>query len=276
MKTFYYPKRKLTGLKVDAYLIGGGMVAGGKFQDIYDRSTVQNYEIGTRLVMDDRVFRYAKAAGNLSNMEYPVVNSHIIPTDGYEGAVSGTPKIGDTTITVLDTGAAGARPINYYAGGYAHIYSATVQQRQTRRVLASTVGNGESITLTLDQPLTGYADLLTVTTVDVYPSIYSEVMAPGAVSSGEETFVGYACALLQSGEYGWIQTWGPRNGHYNIKFPGENGPNDRECFFNQAGEIITMKQGGSYSGEGWQRAGYVLPVTKSLYGSVFIMLQLAP
>lgn len=278
MKATYQPTRGKDGVFTDQILSGGHMLAGGKLQDVHERSTVQNYDIGTRLLMDERVFRYAKSISNLTDLNYAVVNSHIIPDDGYEGAVSGTPKVGDTTITILDTGAAGDRPVNYYKGAFIQIYrdpgaaASATNFDQQRRVIASTVGNGVSITLTLDYPLT--CDVKA--TVDVYPCQYSEIAKAAAVSSGEETFVGFAAALLQSGEFGWIQTWGPCNGHYNIKFPGENGPNDRECFFNQAGEIITMKQGGSYVGEGWQRAGYVIPVTKSLYGSVMIMLQLAP
>lgn len=246
-------------------------------QSVYERSTTRKFDIGARWQMNERVFYYAKAGGNVGNLEYPVINSHIIPDDGYEGAVVGTPLVGDNTITISDTGSAATRPLNYYQGGLFHVYSSTVGQRQTRRIVGSTAGNAATITLTLDYPLTPDASgNLTVTTVDAYPSPYSEVMAPESVSSGEETFVGFPRALLQSGEYGWIQTYGPVNGHYNIKFPGERGPYDRECYFIQTGAIVTLQQSGSFVGVSYQRAGYVLPVTKSLYGSVCIQLQLSP
>jgi len=247
-------------------------------QSVYKRSTTKKFEIGARWQMGDRVFRYAKSKGNLTDLNYPVINSHIIPNDGYEGAVSGSPKIGDKTITILDTGAAAARPVDYYQGAYIQIYrdpgaaASVTNFDQQRRVVASTIGNGTSITLTLDYSLTCDVNA----TVDVYPSQYSEINKAASVSSGEETFVGFASALLQADEYGWVQTWGPVNGHYNIKFPGENGPNDRDCYFISTGAIVTLKQSGSFVGKSYQRAGYVIPVTKSKYGSVFIQLQLSP
>jgi hypothetical protein len=249
-------------------------------QSPYDRSTTKHFPIGTRWQLSDRVFFYAKAGGNIGSLEHPVINGSIIPDDGFEGAKSGTPLIGDTTITVLDTGSSTTRPKDYYEGGYTHIYSATAGQRQTRRVVKSTVGNTTSITLTLDGALTGDTNgLLTVTTVDVYPSIFRNVKAPEAVATGEESFVGYPRARLQSGEYGWIQTWGPVNGHYNQYFPGDSSgdlKDDRDCVFNQAGEIITLQQMGSFVGKSYQHAGFVIPCTKTNYGSVFILLQIIP
>jgi len=232
--------------------------------------------------MGERVFHYAKSKADLTDLNYAVINSHIIPDDGWEGAIVGTAVTGDKTITIADTGNAVARPKNYYQGAYIQIYreagaGSVTNFDQQRRVIASTAGNGVSITLTLDYPLTCDVNA----TVDVYPSPYSEINKAASVSSGEETFVGFASALLQTDEYGWVQTWGPVNGHYNILFPGESCASDRDCYFNAAGEIVTLSQGteagnGTFTGKSYQRAGYVIPVTKSLYGSVFIQLQLSP
>lgn len=249
-------------------------------QSVYERSLTKKFEIGARWQMGERVFRYAKSKADLTDLNYAVINSHIIPDDGYEGAIVGTSVVGDKTITIADTGAAAARPVNYYQGAYIQIYrkagagSATNFDQQ-RRVIASTIGNGTSIKLTLDYPLT--CDVQA--TVDVYPCQYSEINKAASVSSGEETFVGYASAFLQTDEYGWVQTWGPVNGHYNQHFPGDSSgdlTSDRDCYFNAAGEIITLQQMGSFVGASYQRAGYVIPCTKGNYGSVFINLQLSP
>lgn len=279
MKATYQPTRKRDGVIIEQLLSGGHMLAGGKVQDPHERSTVQNYDIGTRLVMDERVFRYGKSISALTQLTYAVVNSHIIPDDGFEGAIVGTAKAGAWVVTIADTGAAGDRPKDYYAGAYfLSYYNPTTGVSETnfdqqRRVVSSTVGNGVSITLTLDYPLT--CDV--TATCDVYPSQYSEFGSPGVASSGEETFVGYAAAYLQALEFGWVQTWGPVNGHYNIKFPGETGPpGDRECYFNAAGEIVTPKASGSDVYISYQRAGVVIPVTKTAYGSAMINLQLMP
>jgi hypothetical protein len=251
-------------------------------QSIYDRSTTKHFPIGTRWQLNDRTFFYGKVIANLNTspirtLNHGLVNSHITPTDIFEGAVYGTPVAGDTEFYIMDTGTSTTRPKDYYQGGYVQIYRGAAAQSVTnfdaqRRIVHSSVGNSTKILLTLDYPLT----CAITATVDVYPSAYSEIAPAESISSGEETFVGFAHAPLQAGEYGWFQTWGPVNGHYNIKFPGESCGSDRDCYFNAEGDFVTLSQGGSFSGKSYQRAGYVLPCTKSLYGSVFIMLQLAP
>lgn len=54
------------GLVINKQYSGGGLLADGVDQDIYTESETQNFDLGTRLVIDDRVFRYAKAADNLA------------------------------------------------------------------------------------------------------------------------------------------------------------------------------------------------------------------
>lgn len=279
MKAHYQAKRGISGLAGDYEITSGKMLAGGKWQDIEETSAIQNFEIGTRLKIDDRVFHYAKFHTAVGELTYGLVNGNVIPTDGAEVLTDGNGKVGDKTLVVLDTGSSTTRPKDYYKGGYCLIYrnpalaQSATNHDQFRRIIGSTVGNTVSITLTLDFPLT----VVPAATVDCYPSIYSCVGIPGHFSSGEETFVGFAHAVIGAGEYGWIQTWGPVNAHYNVKFPGEVGPpGDRECYFNDSGEVITPKQSGSDSYVSRQRAGYVLPCTKSAYGSEFIMLQLMP
>jgi len=66
MKTFYNPDLKKDGIIVDQILSGGHMLANGKPQDIMEVSAAQNYDLGTRLVIEDRVYRYAKAAADLA------------------------------------------------------------------------------------------------------------------------------------------------------------------------------------------------------------------
>lgn len=66
MKTFYNPNLKKDGIIVDQILSGGHQLPNGKLQDIIEVSAIQNYDLGTRLVIEDRVYRYAKAAENLA------------------------------------------------------------------------------------------------------------------------------------------------------------------------------------------------------------------
>lgn len=66
MKSTYQPDLKKDGIIADQIISGGHMLPNGKLQDILEVSDVQNYDLGTRLVIEDRVYRYAKAAEALA------------------------------------------------------------------------------------------------------------------------------------------------------------------------------------------------------------------
>lgn len=282
MKDHYIPKRQSDGGFVDHLITDGEMLAGGAWQDPCETSLVQNFDIGTCLRIGDRSFRYSKFKTAVGELTYALVNGNIIPDDGAEVAVGGTPAIGDTTLVVLDTGTT-TRPADYYKGGYCLIYrnSAIAQSAlnhdQFRKIIGSTAGDGTSITLTLEFPLT----CVPVLTVDCYPSPYSKVCTPGSAygSSGAEMFIGYAHAFHAADGYGWLQTWGPAHGHYtggSTEWPGNHGPNDRQCVFSVEGGLRTTKSSGTVVPLASQIAGFVIPCTKSDYGSCFFWLTIAP
>lgn len=280
MNAHYVPERESTGVVLDHLISDGYQMPEGKWQDPNEISAVQNYAIGTRLVIGDRAFRYGKFKTAVGELTYAMVNGNIIPDDGAEVAFGGTPAIGDHTLVVLDTGTT-TRPENYYQGGYCLIYrnpavaQSATNHDQFRKILASTAGDGTSITLTLDYPLT----CVPAATVDCYPSPYSKICTPGHSSSGAEMFVGYAHAFHAADGFGWVQTWGPGHGHYTggaTEWPGNNGPNDRTVVFSVEGGIRTTKSSGTVVPLASQIAGYVIPCTKSNYGSCFVYLQIAP
>jgi len=281
MKAHYIPKRFSNGLALAHLISDGAMIPGGSYQDPNELSLVQNFDIGTRLVIGERAYRYGKFHTAVGEMSYALVNGNIIPDDGAEVAYGGTPAIGDRTLVVLDTASAVNRPVNHYQGGYCFIYrnpaiaQSATNFDQLRRIIGSTVGNTVSITLTLDYPLT----CVPGATVDVYPSAYSKICTPGHSSSGAEMFVGYAHAFHAVSGFGWVQTWGPVNGHYTgggTEWPGNHGPNDRQVVFSIEGGLRTTKSSGTVVPLASQIAGYVIPCTKSDYGSVFCYLQIAP
>jgi len=281
MKSHYIPKRFSDGVDVEHLISDGKMLDGGAWQDPCEVSTVQNFEIGTRLVLGDRAYRYGRFHTAIGELTYALVNGNIIPDDGAEVAFGGTPAIGDRTLVVLDTGSAGNRPVNYYQGGYCLIYrnpaiaQSALNHDQFRKIVGSTVGNTVSITLTLDYPLT----CVPAATVDCYASPYSKICTPGHSSSGAEAFVGYAHAFHAASGFGWVQTWGPGHGHYTggaTEWPGNHGPNDREVIFSVEGGLRTMKSSGTVVPLCSQRAGWLIPCTKSDYGSVFVYLMIAP
>lgn len=279
MNAHYIPERFSNGVIFNHLISGGDLLPGQEYQDPNEVSLVQRFTLGTRLVIGERAFRYGHFHTAVGEMSYALVNGNVIPTDGAEVAIGGAPVIGDREVTVLDASAPGVRPVNYYQGGHAFFYRTAQAQSalnhdQFRQILSSTVGTTASLKITLDYPLTCVPSV----TVDLYPSIYSLIGTPGHFSSGEEAFVGFAHAFHAAGGYGWVQTWGPCNGHSVIKFMGERGaPGDRDAYFDITGGVITAKGAtGTDTYVGHQRAGYVLPCTMSAYGSEFFYLQLAP
>lgn len=280
MNAHYIPERFSNGVIFDHLITDGNLLPDQEYQDPCERSTVQRFTIGTRLVIGERAFRYGFFHEAVGEMSYALINGNIIPDDGAEVAFSGTPAIGDRTLIVADAGAPGVRPVNYYQGGYVFIYrnpaiaQSATNHDQFRRIVSSTVGTTATLVLTLDYPLT----CVPAATVDIYASQYSKICKPGHSSVGEESFVGFAHAWYAASEYGWVQTWGPVNAHSVVKFMGERGaPGDRDAYFDITGGVITAKGAtGTDTYVGGQRAGYLLPCTKGAYGSEFFMLQLAP
>ena len=280
MNAHYIPERFSNGVVFDHLISDGNLLPDQEYQDPCERSTVQKFTIGTRLVIGERAYRYGFFHQAVGEMSYALVNGNIIPDDGAEVAFGGTPAIGDRTLIVADAGSPAARPVNYYQGGYAFIYrnpgiaQSATNHDQFRRIVSSTVGTTATLIIMLDYPLT----CVPAATVDLYPSQYSLICQPGHSSAGEESFVGFAHAWYAASEYGWVQTWGPVNAHSVVKFCGERGaPGDRDCYFTAGGGVATAKSAsGTDVYVSFQRAGYLLPCTKNAYGSEFFMLQLAP
>lgn len=270
IQSIYVPERKEL-----VHVDNGSMLINGAWQDPNETSTTQKFTIGSRLRIGERAYRYGYFHNTVAEMSYALVNGNIIPTDGAEVAVSGSPAIGDHTLTVLDTT---ARAVNYYQGGYCYIYrngaETATNHDQFRRITASTAGVGVSVTLTLDYPLTCVPSL----TIDCYPSPYSRIGTAGHFSSGNEMFVGYAHYPHVAASYGWVQTWGPGHGHYTgggTEWPGNHGPNDRQVVFSVEGGLRTTKSSGTVVPLASQIAGYLIPCSAADYGSVFVYLTVA-
>ncbi len=200
MKNFYNAPRGLAGLEIGQVVHGGGMLADGKLQDIHSVSTIQNYEIGSRLLMDDRMFRYCKAGAALREL-IPGANA-----DGQTEVNTDTTNrvVGVSVVTILDTT---VRVVNYYAGGYYWVMyyaPATTGIGILYRIVSSTAGTGTSVVLTLATPITRAIPSTTWSTA--WPSIY------GNVSNAQMPKASMVCMPLvqvASGSYFWGQTGGP-------------------------------------------------------------------
>ena len=221
-------------------------------------------------------YRMCKAGAAMTGaIEYAVVNANVV-ADLVAGDMatcdlySDTAAVGDIVIRIDDTNTAANRPVNFYEGGLAHFYGGSASERQTRRIISSTVGTTESLYITLNAPL----DVaITDGAVDAMTSPYSNVVSAGAEASNYETFVCYKpiCSIT-SGYYFWGKVSGPTMGHYTTTWPG-TGPQDKDVYFTATGGITSTETGGATTTSP-QRAGYGIMCNTSSYGCVYFMLQL--
>jgi len=262
MKNTYNPNLAKDGIIVDQIFTSGHMLIGGKPQKIHEESTTQNYDIGTRWQIDDRVFRYCKAGEALTAMKAGFCGN--APTEVNSAAEAYA--IGDTEITILDTN---VRVADYYKNGYIWIMKSGAYQ--FHKIKSSTAGAGVSVTLTLWEPLS--VAIGASTFVTAWPSIYSNILGS---NSGYMSNAAIPLIAVTSGYYFWGQTWGPCFGTVFNEVPGA-ASGDRELYFNIDGALKSSKDVdfGTAGNAIPQRAGFLLTNTTG-GGDQWYMLQLSP
>ena len=173
--------------------------------------------IGTRVQIDDRVFRLGKfnaafELGKLYGMDTANAASFSDEIDNGITAAS----VGDTEITITSTAAFASAAENAYAKGYIYITFST-GLGQTLRIKSSTAAtSANAITFTLYDPLT--VALAATTDCIVQKNPYSKpliCLGDGPTNTGY--ILGVPSVNSTSGTtptstvdiYAWLQTWGP-------------------------------------------------------------------
>jgi hypothetical protein len=282
MRSFYNPKRQKDGVAGDQMISGGRQRTLGKGQDIHEQDTVQNYDIGTRLVMDDRVFRYCKAGGDLVAMY--AGHCGVMPREGNVDAVDYLVGGFTITIPVNTLGAKAAEEVakDYWKEGYIWIQTEPKQLIRIKSNAAAVNTAGLFITLTLWEALkvqvlgTGSG---TDRWITAWANLYSDILPGG---SGKMSNVAIPLISVTSGSYFWGQTWGPCFGTQTSTKPGL-ASGDREIYFGADGALVT---GGDVKNTGLaQRAGFLITNTSpwskdgggdEAGGDQFYMLSLSP
>ena len=189
--------------------------------------TVQKYPLGTRLVKGDRVYRYCYANGDCDPEwgAYKAKKTNTVavaPTQAtaaaqaaaYPGETLAAGVVGssyvtvtiDTEIGVLTTGVLSA---NELAGGYVVIGNGAAQHPQMRLIVShpALATAGGSLTIKIDEPLVTAVTAAT-TTIELMESPFYCISADG--SGGDYvTYIGIPACEAASGNYFWVQTWGP-------------------------------------------------------------------
>jgi hypothetical protein len=239
---------------------GGGDIVEGLYED----STTQLEDLGTRLQYGDQVFRYCKAGSALTRY---VAGCNDDQWGMTNAAVKATSAAGATTVTVANT--SGTK--DQYKGAYVVFFTSPLQ---VRRVMSNAASDGTNMVLTLDGALEA-AVTSGSTWATGYANLYSDVTAPPNTSGHVDyiSFVAIPVCTVASGSYFWGQTWGPCYGVAGSTVPG-SAASQREVYFSTAGNLLDYGDGSA--GAGMQYAGYILPRTGSGAGDQFYMLQLAP
>jgi hypothetical protein len=236
----------------------------GDSPNIYSESATQLYPLGTRLQVDDRVFRYCRAGSAIDRFIAGANTDQWTLTNEEPNASAAA---GATSMSVVNTTAT----INQYAGGWVVIFTDPLQMR---RILANDASDGTDTTVYLDG---GLEEAVTKdsTWVTGYPSIYYDVRSPATISSYVD-YISFVCVPVinvTSTYYFWGQTWGPCYGVADVTVPG-SAANQREIYFATSGNLSDY--GDNEAGTGAQYAGFLLPRTSSGAGDQLYMLQLAP
>ena len=171
-------------------------------QSIYDTASLALAELGSRKVVGDRVFRYALAGGTCAAGELvvaPNVDAKHMKTLLGTSAVAGMKSVS----IVLTTSAAA----NYFAEGYFHVQSGSATKTGYMYKIKShgSIGDAGSGVFTLYDPIKLAINSAT-DKVAVWPSMYARVLQ---CTDQTGMSVGIAPIAVVSGDYFWLQTWGP-------------------------------------------------------------------
>jgi hypothetical protein len=258
--------------------MGGQELANLHVPETFKPDSIQKYPLGTKFVCGDRIYRYAKAGG-VCSPEWGAYKAKKTNTNavapaqavgaGVEGSYEVTVTI-DTEIGALTTGVLTA---NELAGGYIVIGNGSSQHPQMRLIVShpALATAGGALTLTLDMPL--IADVTAGTTnIELMESPFYNLLADG--SGGDYvTFIGMPSAEVVSGEYFWVQTWGP----CWITSDGNtcDSARDRTIAFVGNGSVVSSNDVTMESG--FQLAGVALDMSgSSASNAPIVLLQIMP
>ncbi len=238
--------------------------------DLSVADSAQQYPLGTKYVDGERVFKYAKFAGTV-NPDLGAHNTQHQPI-GFSAVAAVTLQYA-TTVTFTMSGsdghaANGTLAADELAGGYCVIFDATSKaiNRQIKSNSAQT--GGGTTTLEFTDPIP-----VALTTSDSLECIANPYRNVTASTSNNYGVVGLPELVYTSGQFGWLQTWGPR--WVAPQAAVGSGSNNDICIFRHDGSIDELDYTADTNNKG-QIAGYVMcwPAAGT-QGAPFIFLKIS-
>lgn len=169
-------------------------------QSIYEDSSTQKAPLGTRLEVGDRTFYYAQAGTAITGGTIVQIEESVADISETAGAAA---AIGTTGVTYYTDDAAITK--NQFADGYLFVCDGTTPGQLYRvksNAAIATSGTGEVILY--DQVAVA---IDTADEISLKSNIYKNV---GVSATGlDGMMVGVTPCAVSSGEYFWLQTYGP-------------------------------------------------------------------
>jgi len=269
---------------------GEGVLLGGSEQDIFSYSITQNYPLGYRRVIDDRVFKYGKANDSNDLLALFGARCTHFPQEGSTDAVEYAAGTYEITIPMNDNAVNNALEIqeNYWAKGYIWVqeWPMVTGAGEFYRIKSSAAAVGLFVTLTLETPIrvtVGASHWITA-----WPHPLKNVQTESDVRM---SVVCVPLIFVPATKWFWGQTWGP------IFMPSGQAPgrgdHERDLYFHPTASSLGQNGITPATDIDWhtadrpipQRAGFLLTNTNEwtphgggneLGGDQFFMLQISP
>jgi len=253
-------------------------------QDILEEDTDQNYRLGTRMVIDDRVFRYCYAKEELNAQS----GAFMAPQEYWEGN-GDIPEVA-AGVTELEFDNKAAEPIlahelkDGWIAGVATdattIYCMRIKDNEASDGVGGAV---PTCTITLYRPMplgiVGAAHR-----VYVYPNMYANIVAAGGVAYNQclGTVVCVPLFKVTAARYFWGLTWGIFYGLCGTWAANVGQTVNKRIFHFDGNGSMVYRNGAPTVDQYFQPAGYImLDGANNQWGAItngdqLCMLQLTP
>ncbi len=255
--------------------------------DLSVADDVQKYPLGTKYVNGDQVYRYAKAGGTLrtdeaagfAQIQAVFYCSVQAAADQYASELA-------VTVAVTDGHASnGAIAADELAGGYILLFdaSSTGGAPQVLQIVSNTavlVSVGGTMTIKVDGKIK--VALTTSDHAEIMASPYSYVKNGVYSENYQDMKVGVPVVIATSGQFLWLQTWGPcflspQDGDVGANTGGSAASNNHEVIFRHDGTIDQIVYNDVTISAKAQRAGVVMARgSGGAQGAPFFWLMIAP
>lgn len=199
------------------YHVPNPTIINARIPDLYLPDDIQKYNIGTGLIKGNKAYFYAYCKTTIGpNMFAKVYNTQDIANSAIAVAASkGATQIAVTASSSSGLAHGGVFALNYLKGGQVVVFPAAgAAYTFTSTIVGSSVlAATGTIYLDLEEPIP--CDITTGATAEATASPWKNIVpmgstySPSTLSGGLFSACGVAKCLLTSGQWGWLQTYGP-------------------------------------------------------------------